>query len=276
MGWWNSIRIVSGPILDAEHSYYGSPGPAFRDEGWPNPGALDLIGSLLREDMHVLDIGCGSGDTLLEHASLFASGVGVDHDTVHLALAEVARANRRVDNVSFINLDVVELPRQGWEGRLDLVFSERGPVGYDSRSVQAALSVLRVRGFLFCEVIGELHHQEAREIFDFRPRMNQVIGVADQVRVAMERNGVGVRLAADLVSKRLYANVYDWLQSQCSIWAWAGRPFPAAHDPRFRIFAERNGRPTGEIEATHHVVWVGGVKLADPPPYAEAAHFPIA
>lgn len=103
--------------------------------------------------------------------------------------------------------------------------------------------------------------------------MNQVIGVSDQVRVAMERNGVGVRLAADLVSKRLYTTVYDWLQAQCSI--WVGRPFPAANDPRFRLFAERNGRASGEIGTSHHVVWVAGVKLAEPPPYAETAHSPI-
>jgi SAM-dependent methyltransferase len=263
-------------ILEAEHSYYGSAAPEFRDEGWPNPGARDIIGSLLRPDMCVLDVGCGSGGTLLEHAPLFASGLGVDHDTNHLALAEAARAERGSHNVSFFHLDAADLPRQGWEGRFDLVFSERGPVGYDSRSVRAALSVLRAGGFLFCEVIGELHHQEVREIFDSRPRMNQVIGVADQVRVAMERNGVGIRLAADLISKRLYASVYDWLHFQCSIWAWVGMPFPAADDPRFGLFNERNRRASGEIETTHHVVWVGGVKLAEPPPYAETTYRPPA
>lgn len=119
-------------ILEAEHSYYGSPAPEFRDEGWPNPGARELIGSLLRQDVCVLDVGCGSGATLLEHAALFASGVGIDRDTAHLALAEAARAERGADNVSFVHLDVADLPRRGWEGRFDLVFSERGPVGYDS------------------------------------------------------------------------------------------------------------------------------------------------
>jgi SAM-dependent methyltransferase len=263
-------------ILGAKHSYYGTGAPELRDDGWRNPAAGDLIGSLLRPDMCVLDVGCGAGGTLLEHAALFASGVGIDCNRDHLALAEAARAERGVDSVSFVHLDVADLPRQGWEGRFDLVFSERGPVGYDSCSVQAALSVLRVGGFLFCEVIGELHHQEVREIFDSRPRMNQVIGVADQVRVAMERNGLGVRLAADLVSKRLYASVYDWLQFQCSIWAWVGMPFPAANDPRYRLFVERNRRASGQIETTHHVVWVGGVKLAEPPPYGETVHLPLA
>ncbi len=51
------------------------------------------------------------------------------------------------------------------------------------------------------------------------------------VRVAMERNGVGIRIAADMVS--------------------------------------RNATASGAIETTHHVVWVGGVKLAEPPPYVE-------
>lgn len=33
-------------ILEAEHSYYSSAAPEFRDEVSPNPGARDIIGSL--------------------------------------------------------------------------------------------------------------------------------------------------------------------------------------------------------------------------------------
>jgi hypothetical protein len=82
----------------------------------------------------------------------------------------------------------------------------------------------------------------------------------EQARVAMEQNGLSVRLAADIVSKRYYLDIYAWLQFQCAIWSWLGMPLPAADDPRIAWFAERNRSTTGEIETTHHVVWVAGVK----------------
>ncbi len=99
--------------------------------------------------------------------------------------------------------------------------------------------------------------------------MSQAISALDQVRVALERNGVGIRLAADLISKRYYPTIYDWLEFQRSIWAWSGVVLPAPEDPRFELFEQRNTTASGAIETTHHVVWVAGVKLSDPPGYAE-------
>jgi hypothetical protein len=105
---------------------------------------------------------------------------------------------------------------------------------------------------IFAEVIGDLHHQEVREVFSRAPRLNQVIRTLDQVKVAMERCGVGVRVAADIVSKRYYPDIYEWLKFQCSIWAWVDSPFPAVDDPRLELFADRNTDPDGRIEVTHH------------------------
>lgn len=39
------------------------------------------------------------------------------------------------------------------------------------------------------------------------------------------------------------------------------------------LFAERNTTPSGEIETTHHVVWVAGVKMTGDPYYQEFKHF---
>lgn len=78
------------------------------------------------------------------------------------------------------------------------------------RGVQAALSVLRPGGLTFSEVIGDLHHQEVREVFSQGPRFNQLVCAAlDQVTVAMERGSVGLRLVADVVSKVRYPDVYE-------------------------------------------------------------------
>ncbi len=255
-------------ILGADHSYYGDE-PEYRNDDRLNPPAREFIASQLQADMRVLDVGCGNGSTLLANCDRFQSGLGIDADERHVALAEEAKSERGARNVQFMLLDLGDVPTSFPGESFDFAFSERGPVGYDSRSVQAVLSALRADGLIFCEVIGNLHHQEMRELFSSAPRKSQAISVLDQVRVAMERNGVGIRIAADLISKRYYPTIYDWLEFQCSIWAWGGGTFPAPDDPRLELFAQRNTTPSGAIETTHHVVWVGGVKLSDPPGYGE-------
>jgi SAM-dependent methyltransferase len=260
-------------ILEADHSFYGSAKAEFRNDARLNPMAGDFIGEQLDPTMRVLDIGCGNGRTLLRHKDRFASGVGVDNDPTHIRLAETAQSNTEAKNVEFRLLDFLEESDRLDAESFDFVFTERGPIGYNSYGIQAALRVLRPDGMLFCEVIGNLHHQEVIEVFGWRTRKNELMTSLEQVKVAMIRNGVSVRVAADIVSKRYYPDIYEWLKFQCSIWGWAKVPFPSPDDNRLKLFAERNTTPTGEIETTHHVVWVGGIKIPEGPGYIEFQHF---
>ena len=220
--------------------------------------------------MRVLDVGCGSGATLLENGHRFASGLGIDDDPAHLRLAAEALQRSGRDNVEFRLLDFREDGQELEAESFDFVFSERGPIGY---GIQAALRVLKEDGLLFCEVIGNLHHQEVNAIFGPSAPHHQMIRALDEVRVAMERNGVSIRIASESVTKRYYPSVYDWLQFQCGIWAWGCGPLPSPDDPRPALFAERYTTTSGEIETTHHVVWTGGVKRTLDPYYAERSYF---
>jgi SAM-dependent methyltransferase len=252
-------------ILEAEHSYYGSRQATFRNDMRLYPGAGDLIAAHLEPHMRVLDVGCGNGETLLQNSARFASGVGIDNDPAHLQLAEQAKRARGVTNVEFLLLDYLRESEQLEAASFDFVWTQRGPIGYSEPPVRAALRLLKPDGLLFCEMIGDLHHQEVRELFDSGPRHNQVTRTSDRARVALERSGLSVRLVADHVSKRYYPDIYEWLQFQCSIWAWAGVPLPEPDDPRFALFAQRNSNAASEIVTTHHVVWAGGVKLREAP-----------
>ena len=260
-------------ILDADHSYYGSRRVEFRSDSRLSTGAGDFIASQLGPEMRVLDIGCGSGTTLLENSGRFASGLGVDGDPAHIALAEGALRERGCTNVEFRLVDFLDDGDELQPESFDFAFTERGPIGYDSYGIQVVLRVLRDDGLLFCEMIGNLHHQEAAELFGPRQPRNQMIRTLEQARVAMERNGVGIRIASEIVTKRYYPSIYEWLQFQCDIWAWSGRSLPSHDDVRLALFAERNTTPSGEIETTHHVVWVGGVKLAGDSYYNERSYF---
>lgn len=283
-------------ILEACYSYYRSRTESFGEDDRLSPNARDFIASQLRPAMRVLDIGCGNGATLLEHCHRFASGLGVDHDPAHVGLAEEALRESECTNVEFRLLDFPGDAHELEPESFDIAFTERGPIGYDSHGIQAALRVLKDDGLLFCEMIGNMHHQEVAETFGplavagmngdvttlhqqevartFGPGQTclphqETIRTLDQARAAMERNGVSIRIAADIVRKRYYPSFYDWLQFQCRIWTWSGKPLPSPDDARFPLFAERNTIPSGEIETTHHVVWVGGVKRSGDSHYDE-------
>ena len=259
-------------ILNQDHSYYGSMPAKYRTDSDIAPRACEIIASQFRPEMRVLDIGCGNGGTLVQNADRFDSALGVDNDSSHIELAEEALSTMKAGNVEFRLLDFLAEGESLEPESFDFVYSERSPIAYDSFGVQAALRVLKPGGLIFCELIGQLHHQEVKEVFGDHPRLSQTITVQDQMRVAMERNGVGIRFAANVIEKRIYPDVYEWLQFQCSIWAWGGGSLPRHDDPRLKLFAERNTTSSGEIVTTHHVAWVGGVKLCENP-YPEFDQF---
>jgi SAM-dependent methyltransferase len=246
-------------ILKAEHSYYGKDEIPIRiDDRWM-PYWQHIIVPQLSPAMRVLDVGCGKGHFLLELSTHFATGLGIDNDPEHIQMAEEAKREEGVHNVGFLLLDY-----PGEVGRLepetfDMVVSLRGPLAENAESIQAARRLLCPDGLLYCEEIAELHQKEKREIFE-PDSLKETVPRVDEVKTLMEQNGFDVRLAADVFTKWFYPDVCAWPQQECDLRAWLGIPFPEADDPRIAQFAERNTTATGEIETTHHVAWVAGVK----------------
>jgi len=248
-------------IIKAEHSYWGGPDiPIRKDTRW-GPGIWDLIAQELSPTSRVLDVGCGASSLLLDLSTSFHTGIGVDIDNEALQIAEEAKREQGIKNVDFLLLDFPrEIDRLQPES-FDLVISLRGPIGDTDLQVQAAHHLLRPDGLIFCEEIAELHEKEVDKIFftddyhsrKIKPRVNEV-------KTMMERNGFEVRLAADNFTKWIYPDIYAWLQYQCNLWTWLGGSLPEPDDPRIALFAERNTNVKGEIEITHHVCWVAGVK----------------
>ena len=123
---------------------------------------------------------CGSGATLLKNGHRFASGLGIDDDPARIGLAEEALRRKGRSNVELRLLDFLEDGHELEPESFDFVFSERGPIGYDSYGIQAALRVLMDDGLLFREMIGNLHHQEVAGIFGPSLPLNQMIRTMGQ------------------------------------------------------------------------------------------------
>lgn len=243
-------------IIEGDHSFYGT-AAGFRRDNRLHPGTGDFILTQVQPDMRVLDVGCGNGATLIRGYNRFAYGLGIDNDPEHIRMAEDGLKESGAANVEFRLLDFEENADILEPELFDFVFSQRGPI--DSRpTIRAALSLLRPDGLLFSEEIGKHHLHEVSRLFE--PPQDATQMTLEQTRAEMERSGVDIRIVADLFSKRIYPDVYEWLQFQCNIWSWLGEPLPEPDDPRIRLFTEQNTTASGEIETTHHVTWIGGVK----------------
>ena len=188
----------------------------------------------------------------------FSYGLGIDNDPDHIQMAEDALRESGVTNIEFRLLDFGKYADSLIPESFDFVFSQRGPT--DSRStIHAALRVLRTDGLIFAEGIGNLHLQEVSQLFEPSPEADRTWTI-EKIREEIERSGVEIRIAADIISKWYYPDLYEWLQFQCDIWTWLGQMLPDPDDPRLQLFAERNTTPSGEIETTHHLMWIGGLK----------------
>jgi SAM-dependent methyltransferase len=247
-------------ILRAEHSFFrGGDIPYRVDRRWL-PYWENLIGPQLSPAMRVLDVGCGTGGFLLELCTSFSTGLGIDTDPEPIQMAQEAKRAKGVENVEFLLLDYPDEVAQLEPGSFDMVVCLRGPLSDSAEGVQAAHRLLRPDGTLYCEEIAEHHQREKMELFEPDTLQRARVREVDRVKTLLEQNGFDVRLAADVFTKWIYPDVYAWLELECCIRASQGIPLPEADDPRIALFAERNTIATGEIETTHHVALIAGVK----------------
>ena len=141
-------------IADAEHSYYGTRRATVRHDGRLSRHRR-LRDGQVSPTMRVLDIGCGNGETLLEHSDCFHDGVGIDIDPAHIEMAREAKRTQGIENVEFLLLDFPREIERLQPESFDMVYSQRG-MDITPASFEAAVRLLRPDGLFFVEEIGEL------------------------------------------------------------------------------------------------------------------------
>jgi SAM-dependent methyltransferase len=260
---WGRVRSIleECPPLDEYQAYYRQFAVPHRRISALIPQTRAVLEGAFEAGMRVLDVGCGRADTLIACTDRFSWGAGIDESAaVMIAEAKAARARAGARNVDFYAAKAVALPFA--DETFDLVFSERGPLGHNDRTLREALRVLRPGGLLFIETIGEWNSWETRLAFEAGyQRPASLTGGLEIEGERLVRHGVRVHSLASRFGRMEFASVEDWLRYQIYSWSPPGREaFTEENLPAIHAFQEIASDRAGRITITGHTLWMAGTK----------------
>lgn len=131
---------------------------------------------LLGPKASVVDIGCGPGRFVAEFAKTAGEVLAIDISSRMLEYAAAYTQSLGLRNVSCLPCNFLEMDihKQGWVGRFDLVFTSITPAIGDLAGLHKIMEMSRAYCFNSCAIHGndELEMQVAKEVFDVehRPR----------------------------------------------------------------------------------------------------------
>jgi ubiquinone/menaquinone biosynthesis C-methylase UbiE len=231
------IRQFQG--LGPHEAYYLKDLAQYELTGPLVPDTEEILRPAFSHSNNVLDIGCGRGKTLIDNAHLFAHGVGLDESEDHMiAYAIRARDEKAITNLDFQVGKALNLPFE--DNSFDMVFSERGPLGYYDDTLEEALRVLQPEGLIFVETLGGLDALQA-----------------EQAR--FEAHNISLQTLVVSRNSLLFKDFYELLKYQCSGWIYMSEALPSPTDRDF--FEDLLAQSTddrGNICIPYRTIWIAG------------------
>ena len=117
------------------------------------PNFFNLIKKYSNKNFVALDLGCGSGELAIELFPYFKEIIGIDPVERYISTAEEDRKTKQIKNVKFIVASGENLPFKN--NKFDLIISSRGPLSLNFNFFREAKRVLKSKGLLIEETIGE-------------------------------------------------------------------------------------------------------------------------
>ena len=231
--------------LDDCEAYYMKHDARYERAVYLAPRIEPVLAAGFAVSPRVLDIGCGRGRTLLDHAHLFRYGAGLDESAAHMIVPAIRdRDARGITNVEFFIGKAGQLLFD--DGAFDMVFSERGPMGHNDVTLKEAMRVLRSGGLIFVETGGAF----------------ATLGVEKE---RFERHGVEVQTLACRTETFVFPDYYELFKYQLAGWGWRREDF-AGPDRRERVdrAVQTSTGADGVIVSTRRTVWIAGSKGLTP------------
>lgn len=256
-----SAILESFKALSAYKAYYVKDSVDYVTLGAAVPETRDVLQRAFSGKKHVLDIGCGDGRTLIANHTLFAKGTGIDEDGGYMIPKAIrSRDTKGIGNLDFEACKAASLPFAA--DSFDMVFSERGPMGYSDTTLAEALRVLCPGGLIMVETLGERNLMEVSLAFDSKfvapgTHLANLEGVLQR----FEKFGVAIQTLTSRTQTLCFKDFYEWLKYQCSVWTYLEKPLPSpdARDSFQKLLAIASDKDE-RISITYHTLWIAGTK----------------
>ena len=247
--------------LDRDEAYYRKDSVDYEHVGLLVPQTRDVLARAFSGRKHVLDSGCGDGRTLIANHTLFAKGTGIDESGGYMIRRAIRNRDARgIGNLDFQACKAVQLPFAS--DTFDMVFSERGSLGYSDAPLAEALRVLRPGGLMFFETLRERNLMETSLAFDPKfVKPDTHLANLEGIRQRFEKFGVAIQTLASRTEALRFKDFYEWLTYQCSVWTYLGKPLPSpdARESFERLLAIASDKDE-RISITYHTLWIAGTK----------------
>ena len=127
------------------------------------PNFFEYLKKFANRDFRILDLGCGSGELTLKLSPFFKEIIGIDPFDDYIKSAEKTKRETDIKNVIFKVADGKNLPFK--DEYFDIVFSSRGPLSTNLDFIKESFRVLKKKGLMIEETIGEKDKIELKKIF---------------------------------------------------------------------------------------------------------------
>jgi 2-polyprenyl-3-methyl-5-hydroxy-6-metoxy-1,4-benzoquinol methylase len=104
----NTSRVDT-ELFEGEH-YLGKPADADDLIIQRRINILRRFPQFVGKDLHLLEIGCGNGNTMLKLASDFERVTGLEYAKAHMQEFEMLKKAEKADNAEFVPWDIMEAP----------------------------------------------------------------------------------------------------------------------------------------------------------------------
>lgn len=159
-------------MKDHYYSFYKKSSKKFKKYEFHGKGKLisgekpiffEYLKRFSNKNFRILDLGCGSGELTLKLSPFFKEIFGIDYFEDYIKSADKLKRLIRAKNVIFIVADGKNLPFKN--NYFDIVFSSRGPLSANIDFIRESFRVLKNKGLMIEETIGEKDKIELKKIF---------------------------------------------------------------------------------------------------------------
>ena len=227
----------------------------------PHQEIKRLLKQLTTRESHILDLGCGAGQTLCQFAPHVAAAWGFDQEQNLLDGAQHRAQNHGLTNVTFVAgnaanpEDVTKLPNTYF----DLIFSERGP-----NMNQSLINKLKPGGYILQELVGGYDGFHLREILGRRPfTVYAYRSQTDQMLANMAELNLRPISIREFFYDAFFQDVdhlhayLTQVSASLNNWRIAPKPYDPTEDyEELILFARYNTTPRGIRLLQHRLIFV--------------------